>query len=139
MLRGIDHVAIVVRDTERALRFWRDTMGLSVALTARAQAGTVQLTNLDLGNAHLQLVEPLTDDHPLLTWLGERESALHHLGLAVEDVSAYKEHAVATGLASEDAPIIPATLGRRAVFLDADAAQGVVIEIIAARESEAGR
>jgi methylmalonyl-CoA/ethylmalonyl-CoA epimerase len=133
MLRGIDHVAIVVRDTERALRFWRDTMGLRVALTTRGQAGTVQLTNLDLGNAHLQLVEPLTDDHPLLTWLGERESALHHLGLAVDDASAYKDHAVAAGLAGAEAPIIPATMGRRAVFLDADAALGVVIEIIDAR------
>jgi methylmalonyl-CoA/ethylmalonyl-CoA epimerase len=130
MLKGIDHVAIVVRDTERALAFWRDTMGLEVAFTARGQGGTAKLTNLVLGDAHLQLVEPLSADHPLLAWLGDRESALHHLGVSVDDVPDYKEHAVAAGLAGGDAPIIAATLGRKAIFLDAEAAQGVVIEVI---------
>lgn len=130
MSSGFDHVAIVVRDTEEALRFWRATLGLEVLFTARGQGGTALLTNLALGHAHLQLVEPLTEDHPLLVWLGERESALHHLGLAVDDVTEYRERAVAEGLVDAEAPLIAATLGRRALFLDAARTGAVVIELI---------
>lgn len=138
MLSGVDHVAIVVRDTEEALRFWRDTLGLEVLFTTSGQGGTVALTNLALGNSHLQLVEPLAEDHPLLAWLGERESALHHLGIAVGDVSAYRARAVAEGLVDAETPLIAATLGRRAIFLDPTRTGEVVIEIID-RMGERGR
>jgi methylmalonyl-CoA/ethylmalonyl-CoA epimerase len=132
MIRGLDHVALVVRDTERALSFWRDVLGLEVRFSELGRGGTVRLTNLVLGDTELQLVEPLDDAHPLFAWLGERESALHHLGLNVDDVEGARQQALELGLVGAVAAIIPATLGRTALFLDEALTQDVVIEVLPA-------
>jgi methylmalonyl-CoA/ethylmalonyl-CoA epimerase len=65
MFKGLDHLAIVVPDTEAALKIWRDTFGFPVLVSEKVNNGTTLLTHLDLGNTHLQLVEPLTAEHPI--------------------------------------------------------------------------
>ena len=65
IFRALDHIAIVVPDTEQALQIWRDRAGLRLLYSEVVNEGTVRLTHLDLGNTQLQLVEPLTPDHPL--------------------------------------------------------------------------
>ena len=59
--RSLDHVAIVVDNTEDALTIWRDRVGLEVLYSEEVNEGTIRLTHLNLGNTHLQLVEPLTE------------------------------------------------------------------------------
>ena len=69
MFKGLDHLAIVVADTEEALRVWRDGFGFPVLFNEEVDNGALLLTHLDLGNTHLQLVQPLKNDHPLWDWL----------------------------------------------------------------------
>jgi methylmalonyl-CoA/ethylmalonyl-CoA epimerase len=123
--QGLDHLAIVVPNTETALLTWRDRLGFPVLYSEVVNAGTVRLTHLDLGNTHLQLVEPLTPDHPLQAWLAKNGPGLHHFCLKVEDV----------GEALKQSPIPPTaaphqgTRGKRAVFLDKTSTQGVQVEL----------
>ena len=122
--QGLDHFAIAVPDTEAALRVWRVTLGLPLLYSEVVNGGTVRLTHLDLGNTHLQLAEPLTADHPLQAWLRERGPGLHHICLRVADVAAAQ--------ADSPVPTAPAmhqgTQGKRALFLDKAATQGVQLE-----------
>ena len=78
IFRSLDHLAIVVEDTEAALKVWRDRVGLEVLFSECVNNETIRLTHLDLGNTHLQLVEPLVEGHPLKDWLRENGSGLHH-------------------------------------------------------------
>ena len=87
-LRRLDHVALVVRDTDEALRFYRDRLGLRVASSEELPGQQVRLTHLDAGNAYIQLVEPLQLDSPLQSWLDEHGEGLHHLCFGVDDVDA---------------------------------------------------
>ena len=88
-------------------------------------AATVRLTHLDLGNTQLQLVQPLTPDHPLQAWLAKNGPGLHHFCLKVEDVGeAQKDSPVPTALNSHQG-----TQGKRALFLDKAATQGVQVEL----------
>src|SRR2546423_1589703 len=72
MFKSLDHLAVVVPNTEAALLIWRDKFGLPVLFTETINNGTLRLTHLDLGNTQLQLVEPLASDHPLAAWLAAR-------------------------------------------------------------------
>jgi len=123
--QGLDHLAIAVPDTEAALKTWRDTLGFPLLYSEDVNGGTVRLTHLDLGNTQLQLVQPLTPDHPLQAWLVKHGPGLHHFCLKVEDV----------GEAIEVSPVPTApkphqgTQGKRAVFLDKTATQGVQVEL----------
>ena len=122
--QGLDHLAIVVPDTEAALKVWRDVMGLPLLYSEVVNGGTVRLTHLDLGTTHLQLVEPLTPDHPLKAWLEKNGPGLHHFCLKVDNVS--------EAMAASAVPTAPqphqGAQGKRAVFLDKAHTQGVQVE-----------
>lgn len=121
---GLDHFAIVVPDTEAALMTWRDTLGFPLLYSEVVNDGTVRLTHLDLGNTHLQLVEPLTPDHPLQTWLADNGPGLHHFCLKVDDVGeAMKLSPVPTAPQPHQG-----TQGKRAMFLDKTRTQNVQVE-----------
>ncbi len=126
--QGLDHLAIAVHSTDEALKLWRDRLGFAVVCSEVVNGGIVRLTHLDLGNTHLQLVEPLTPAHPLQDWLRKHGPGLHHFCLAVDDVGASRDELRAAGLAG-DAPPHEGTQGKRALFLERSATGGVQVEI----------
>jgi len=128
-LGPLDHVAIVVPDTEAALAVWRDRVGLPVLFTEVIQGGAIRLTHLDLGNTHLQLVEPLTADHPLQLWLAEHGPGLHHLCWQVDDVAQAGADLAQRGLPPAEAQPHQAPQGKRALFMERAAAGGVQVEL----------
>jgi methylmalonyl-CoA/ethylmalonyl-CoA epimerase len=128
VLRRLDHLAIVVPNTEEALKIWRDRIGLKVIYSETVNDGAVRLTHLDLGNTHLQLVEPIAADHPLKSWLKKNGPGLHHLCFLVEDVEEAHAELPKMGLPIA-AKIHQGTRGKRALFLDKSATQGVQVEV----------
>jgi len=87
-IRRLDHVAVLVRSTDEALRFYCDRLGLAVHSSEELDTPHVRLTYLDAGNAFVQLVEPLDPASPLGTWLDEHGEGLHHICFGVDDVPA---------------------------------------------------
>jgi methylmalonyl-CoA/ethylmalonyl-CoA epimerase len=51
LLRRLDHVAVLVRDTEEALRFYHERLGLPLHSSEEIEKPHVRLTYLDAGNA----------------------------------------------------------------------------------------
>ena len=86
LVRRLDHVAIVVRSTAEALRFYEGHLGLHVQSSEEIDAPPVRLTYIDAGNAFLQLVEPLDDTSPIAAWLEQHGEGLHHVCFGVDDV-----------------------------------------------------
>lgn len=128
MFNGLDHIAIAVSDTQQALSVWRDKLGFPVLYSQVVNEGTVRLTHLDLGNAQLQLVEPLTREHPLRSWLEKHGDGLHHICMRIDDVAAAIPDLSALGLPSAGPPH-EGTQGKRALFLNPAATGGVQVEI----------
>jgi methylmalonyl-CoA/ethylmalonyl-CoA epimerase len=122
--QGLDHFAIAVPDTDKALELWRDQYGLSVVCSEIVNDGTVKLTLLDMGNTQLQLVEPMTEDHPLKDWIEKNGSGLHHICLRVENIdTAINESPVPTLGSPHEG-----TEGKRAIFVDRTATQDIQVE-----------
>jgi methylmalonyl-CoA/ethylmalonyl-CoA epimerase len=86
LVRRLDHVAIVVRSTAEALRFYEGHLGLHVQSSEEIDAPPVRLTYIDAGNAFLQLVEPLDGTSPIAAWLEQHGEGLHHVCFGVDDV-----------------------------------------------------
>jgi methylmalonyl-CoA/ethylmalonyl-CoA epimerase len=129
LFQRLDHIAIVVRDTEEALKFYRDTLGLPLVLSEEIPTGNVRLTHLDMGNLHLQLVEPLTEDHPLQAHLSEHGEGLHHLCFETEDVKKTLEMLPQRELQAKSDTPHDGPLGKKAGFIDAKTARGVIWEM----------
>jgi methylmalonyl-CoA/ethylmalonyl-CoA epimerase len=136
MFQRLDHIAIVVRDTEEALTFYRDRLGLPVLFSEVMEEQGARLTHLDMGGAHLQLVQPLRDDHPLTVHLNEKGEGLHHLCFLVDSVPDAMQALPAKGLPSRDPAPRRGPNGRKAAFLDPAATRGVLLEITSEPEAK---
>lgn len=132
MFNGLDHLAIVVPDTEEALKIWRDKFGFPVLFSQTVNNDSTLLTHLDLGNTHLQLVQPLTDDHPIKEWLEANGPGLHHFCLKVDNVDTAFEELPAMNLPPGQAKPHQGTKGKRALFVDKSATDGVAVELTGA-------
>jgi methylmalonyl-CoA/ethylmalonyl-CoA epimerase len=124
-LRRLDHIALLVRDTEEALDYFTGRLGLEVVSTEVVEPVGARLTYLDCGNALLQLVEPTRSDSPLADSLERQGEGLHHICFAVDDVLA-----AASALAEPGAPLPQPGSGRGRVssFVPGPARHGMQIE-----------
>ena len=123
LLRRLDHVAVLVRDTQDALRYYEGELGLPVHSSEEIESPPVRLTYLDAGNAFVQLVEPLDPASTLGLWLDEHGEGLHHICFGVDDVSS----AVAA-LSDGAEPTLGSGRGRTSAFVTTDDSHGVRIE-----------
>lgn len=88
----LNHLAIVVDDMEAALRFWRESLGLQQAGEVESvPAEAVEIAFLSLGDAHIELVQPTSDDSGVAKYLAKRGPGMHHLCLEVADLDAKLE------------------------------------------------
>lgn len=129
MFKQVDHIAIVVRNTEEALGFYRDTMRLPLKVSEELPDVGVRLTHLDMGNIDLQLVEPLTDDHPLSKYLDEKGEGLHHVCWKMPDVGEAVEELQDYGLELRGTKLHSGVCGKKAAFIDPSGTRSVLWEM----------
>lgn len=125
----LNHLALVVTDLDESLGFWRDDIGLPAAGEAQAVPDeAVKIAFLDLGNAHLELIQPTTDDSGVAKYLQKRGPGLHHICLQVPDIEAKTAELLAKGY-----DMINETPrerdGRRYAFVHPKSAGGVLLEL----------
>jgi len=129
MFKKLDHIAIAVRNTEKALEFYRDTLRLPFLHSEVLEGPGVRLTHLDMGNVQLQLVEPLSTDHPISKFLDEHGESMHHLCWQVPDVVEAMESLSNNGLAPKPNEPHDAPKKGKAAFIQPELTNGVLWEI----------
>ncbi|MGH9026189.1 MAG: VOC family protein [Acidimicrobiia bacterium] len=123
-LRRLDHVAILVRDTDQAILAFSGRLGLSVVYEEMLADPPVRLTYLDVGNAYVQLVEPLDGSSDLARQLQIHGEGLHHVCFGVDDVPA----AIAALSAPDRPPPLGQGRGRVSGFVGNGLVHGVRLE-----------
>lgn len=85
----INHLAVIVEDIEQSLTFWRDGLGLPMGGAVEdVPAEEVKVAFLDLGESHIELVQPTTENSGISKYLAKRGQGMHHLCLEVSDIDA---------------------------------------------------
>jgi methylmalonyl-CoA/ethylmalonyl-CoA epimerase len=125
-IRRLDHVAVLVRDTEKALEYFSDRLGLRVVHRDELTAPPVKLTYLDCGNAWIQLVEPLDPDSEIAKAIEENGEGIHHVCFGVDDVPAAAEELSEPGFPR---PPLGSGRGRPSAFVANGQLHGVLVEL----------
>lgn len=130
--RRIDHVAIVVRDLDAALRFYRDTLGIAPSRVLEFPGEGVKIAFLPLGGpggSALELLEPSGPAGSVARFLERRGEGLHHVCLEVPDIDA-----ALTQLQDDAVPVLDAvprpTAEGRGIFIHPKGASGVLLELV---------
>ena len=132
MPKRIDHIAIIVRDIEQALVFYRDTLGITPGEIKEVPGEQVRIAFLPLGGpggSEIELIEPTTPDSSLTKFLEKRGEGLHHVCLEVENIDA-----VLAEMQEKGAPVLdkqPRNAAEgRAIFLHPRGTNGVLLELL---------
>jgi len=132
MPKRIDHVAIIVRDIEQALLFYRNTLGIMPSEIKEVPTEQVRIAFLPIGGpggSEIELIEPTTPDSSLAKFLEKRGEGLHHICLEVEDIDAALAEMQEKGIPVLDKQPRIAAEGR-AIFIHPKAANGALVELV---------
>jgi methylmalonyl-CoA epimerase len=132
MPKRIDHVAIIVRNIEQALTFYRDMLGIEPSAIQEVPTEQVRIAFLPMGGpggSEIELIEPTTPDSSLTKFLEKRGEGLHHICLEVENIdTALAEMREQGALVLDQQPRVAA--GGRAIFLHPKSTNGVLLELL---------
>ena len=132
MPKRIDHVAIIVRNIEQALVFYRDTLGIIPSEIKEVPTEQVRIAFLPMGGpggSEIELIEPTTPDSSLARFLEKRGEGMHHICLEVADIDAALAEMQQKGaLVLDKQPRIAAE--GRAIFLHPKGTNGVLLELL---------
>ncbi len=126
----INHLGIVTKGIDEALKFWQDALGLENVHTETVEDQKVRVAMLPIGDTRIELLEATSDDSPIAKFLEKRGGGIHHIAVEVEDI----EKALMK-LKNEGARLIDETPrvgaeGCLIAFVHPSSSNGVLLELI---------
>jgi methylmalonyl-CoA/ethylmalonyl-CoA epimerase len=143
-ISGIDHVAVLVPDIDRALEPWLRMLGLTAGpretVTAQKTEAAFVLTPEEAG-ACVELIAPAGENAGLRKFLEKNgdKHTLHHIAFAVDDLSSALRELDQAGVPLIDKVPRPGARGHQVAFLHPRATGGVLVELVSSERGCATR
>lgn len=136
MLTAIDHVGVAVVSIDDALPLYRDALGMALVHRETLSEQGVDAALLEVGDGHLELLEPLGPDTAVGKFLSRRGPGLHHVAYRVASVQDALDACVSAGLRPIDHSPRVGIRGSRVAFLQPGSTGGVLTEIVEPAQEE---
>jgi methylmalonyl-CoA/ethylmalonyl-CoA epimerase len=130
MLEAIDHVGVAVENIDTALALYRDTFGMPLVHREKVTDQGVDAALLDVGQGHVELLQPLGPETAVGKFIARRGTGLHHVAYRVRDVQETLDRLATAGLRLIDEQPRIGIRGSRVAFLHPSSTGGVLTEIV---------
>jgi len=126
----IDHIGVAVADLESAIELHTHAYGMPLVHRETIAEQGVEAVLLDVGESHVELLSPLSEDSPVGKFLAARGPGLHHVAYGVADVRAALDAAREAGLRLIDETPRTGIRNSRVAFVHPASTGGVLTEIV---------
>jgi methylmalonyl-CoA/ethylmalonyl-CoA epimerase len=130
MFSALDHTGIAVNSLEDSIPFYRDALHLELVHREVITEQGVEAVLFDIGDAHIELIAPLSPDTGVARFLDRHGPGLHHVAYRVEDIEATLLTLSAAGVRLIDESPRIGIRGSRVAFLHPSSSGGVLTEIV---------
>lgn len=130
MLSAIDHIGVAVEDLDEAIALHRDKLGMTLVHRETVSEQGVEAVLLDVGDSHVELLQPLGPDTAVGKFLARRGPGLHHVAYRVDDVEEVLRQLAADGVRLIDEQPRTGIRNSRVAFVHPAATGGVLTEIV---------
>jgi len=86
MIKKIDHIAVAVRDVEKAAEFYQKVLGLELGGVEVVEGMNVKVGFIPIGETRIELVQPLDPTSGLAKFLEKKGEGIHHICYEVDDI-----------------------------------------------------
>ena len=128
---GLDHISLAVPNLGQAISFYRNNFGFLVTEPHELPAQGIRMAYVELGNAKLELMEPLGANSPISNFLEKHPNGgLHHICLTTENVCEAAKLVTKSGMrVLGGETIATGHHGRKLFFVHPKDTLGALIEI----------
>jgi methylmalonyl-CoA epimerase len=132
--KRIDHVVIAVQDLEAAVATYEQNFGLARIAGGEVPSLGIRNAFLQIGEAQIELVTPLTGQGPVATFLEKQGSGMYLLALEVDNLEAAIAELQSKGVRIN---VTTGSAGQRLAFVSPRATHGVLLQLLERRQGEA--
>lgn len=98
MIDKIDHIGIAVHSIAEKTPLYRDVLGLSFEGEEIIEEQGVRVAFFRVGEAMIELLEPLDESGPVARFLDRHGEGIHHLALGCQDINEGRSRVEAAGI-----------------------------------------
>lgn len=124
-----DHVGIAVKDIDATLKTLR-LLGLAPGERGVVSQFQVEVCMLSLGNAQIELLQPLSPESTIAKFIEKRGEGLHHIALTVPNISQMLAQLKAQGVQLIDETPRVGFGGHLVAFIHPQSTHGVLVELV---------
>jgi methylmalonyl-CoA/ethylmalonyl-CoA epimerase len=131
MIGRLNHVAIAVKDLEKASGVYKNALGANVGAPMAQPEHGVTVVFIELPNTKIELLEPLGEGSPIAKFLEKSpDGGIHHVCYEVDDIIAARDQLKAQGarVLGDGTPKIGAH-GKPVLFLHPKDFCGTLVEL----------
>jgi methylmalonyl-CoA/ethylmalonyl-CoA epimerase len=127
--KGLEHVAIAVKDLEVAVKYYVEVLGLPPPELELVPEQKVRTAIFGHGMGRIELICPTDPSSSVAKFLEKRGEGLHHVCVEVEDLVGTLARLKAQGAQLIDETPKPGAGGAKVAFIHPKGAHGVLTEL----------
>ncbi len=132
--KKIDHIGIAVKSIDETLPFYVESLKLELKGIEEVATQKVRVAFLSIGEAKIELLEPISDDSPIAQFIEKKGEGIHHVALAVDNIEERLNDLKENGVRLIHESPVPGAANALVAFLHPKAAQGVLYEFCEKKE-----
>ncbi len=129
MFKKIDHIGIAVKSLDESIPLYRDAYGMHLHLIEEVPEQKVKIAMFEIGDVHIELLEPTSDDSPIAKFLEKKGPGMHHICYEVDDVDGTLEEVSAQDVQLIDKKSRNGAGGKKVAFLHPKSTGSVLTEL----------
>jgi len=129
IIKGIDHIGIVVKDIEAAMDIYNSSFGMDAGEIEDISSHGVKVAHLSAGDSSIELIEPTDPSTGISRFLEKRGEGVHHISFEVDDILSSLSILKKRGIEPIDKEPRKGSRNTRIAFLDPKSTGGILIEL----------
>ena len=126
----IEHIGIAVKSLSEAVKVYEQAIGLKVAGYDEIDEQGVRVAMLDIGESHIELLEPTRPDSPIEKFMTKRGEGIHHIAVRVDNIEEALERLKTAGVRLIDEKPKRGAHNTRIAFVHPASTHGVLMELV---------
>ncbi len=130
MIKGLDHIAVAVRNLDTAIKLWSETFCVPVVHREIVQEQLVEVALLKLGSLRIELVSPISEKSPVAKFIEKRGEGIHHFAIESNSTQTELDQMNDAGIPLIDKNARQGAEDSKIGFIHPKALGGVLVEVV---------
>jgi methylmalonyl-CoA epimerase len=128
MIKKVDHIGIAVKELSSAIELYEKMLNTKCEKIEEVASQKVKTAFFHIGEMHIELLCPTSDDSPIAKFLAKNGGGIHHIAYASDDIQGDLDRVSQEGIELIHQTPITGANDKQVAFLHPKSTQKVLTE-----------